>query len=86
MGAECERSVGENEKGSGEKERGEVGRKFRANKRVKGPFRENAERNLFSPSDLKKFLSSVDQPLFPAWGGYSPLYHLLCLLQDLLLI
>ena len=60
--------------------------KFRANKRVKGPFRENAERNLFSPSDLKKFLSSVDQPLFPAWGGYSPLYHLLCLLHDLLLI
>ena len=77
---------GRMKRGVGKKERGKVGRKFRANKRVKGPFRENAERNLFSPSDLKKFLSSVDQPLFPAWGGYSPLYHLLCLLHDLLLI
>ena len=55
---------GRMKRGVGEKERGKVGRKFRANKRVKGPFRENAEQNLFSPSDLKKFLSSVDQPLF----------------------
>ena len=40
---------GRMKRGVGKKEREKVGRKFRANKRVKGPFRENAERNLFSP-------------------------------------
>ena len=47
--------------GGGEEKKG---RKFRANKKVKGPFRENAERNLFSPSDLEKFLSYMLANLF----------------------
>ena len=61
-------------------ERGGRGRgrqEVEANKRVKGPFRGNAEQNLFSPSRRpeKVFVLFWPTTSFPE-GGYSPLHPL----------